>query len=101
MTTVVGEDGRIHFGGTWNSHLFQLQTEFRLGEEDRAAEEEDSLRIRCRSREPVCGRLDMMLILSPRSQRSLRLKSGLLALTGCLIPEERLVLRAVAMDAVL
>lgn len=78
MTTVVGEDRRIHFGGTWNSHSFQLETEFRLGEEDRAAEEEDSLRIRCRSREPVCGRLDMMLILSPRSQRSLRLKSGLL-----------------------
>ncbi len=37
-----------------------------------------SLSMRCRSREPVCGRLDMTLMLSPLSQRSLRLRSGLL-----------------------
>lgn len=39
---------------------------------------QNSLSMRCLSREPVCGRLDMMLMLSPLSQRSLRLRSGLL-----------------------
>ncbi len=71
----------------------------------------------------------MMLMLSPLSQRSLRLRSGLLtqrehtvqesvqsndlcnswmcvyvhylARTGCLMPEERFVFSAVAMEAVL
>lgn len=38
----------------------------------------NSLRMRCLSKLPVWGRLDMMLMLSPLSQRSLRLRSGLL-----------------------
>ena len=37
-----------------------------------------SLRMRCLSSEPVWGRLDTRFMLSPLSQRSLRLRSGLL-----------------------
>lgn len=85
MTTIMGENGGIHFGGTctkeYYSLVIPLNTDSMLKIVCRKkwqGECRDSLKMRCLSREPVWGRLDTMLILSPLSQRSLRLRSGLL-----------------------
>lgn len=84
VTAVMGEDRRVHFGGACREGaqrytVVVIAAAQKVCRERRAAREVvDSLRMRCLSREPVWGRLDMTLRLSPRSQRSLRLRSGLL-----------------------